>query len=91
MTKVANVTDRLKTKDIDSVIDDLCALAVSFEGHGWIYTSDFTINELRKPGAVTIRPGGIGFNNILSVLLSGEGCILDTIIQFDTSLAVLTN
>jgi hypothetical protein len=73
------------------VIDDLVALAKSFEDHAWIYESDFTINRLKQAGAVSIRPGGIGFDNVLSVIFSGEGGIIDTEVQFDTSLAVLLN
>ena len=88
---VSSTLDREKARDIDAVIDDLMKLAVSFEGKAWIFEADFTINMLKKPGAVTIRDGGVGFNNVLSVILSGEGGILDTQIQFDTSLAVLTN
>ena len=87
---VSSTIDRQKARDIDSVIDDLMALAISFESMAWIFEAAFTINQLKVPGAVSIRAGGIGFNNVLSVILSGEGGILDTQIQFDTSLAVLT-
>jgi hypothetical protein len=89
--KVVNTTDRQKVRDIDAVIDDLVALAKSFEGHGWIYEAAFTINRLKQSGAVSIRAGGTGFDNIFSVILSGEGGILDTVCEFDTSLAVLFN
>jgi phage tail sheath gpL-like len=88
---VTNTTDRQKARDIDSVIDDLVALAYSFEAHAWIYEAAFTVSKLKEAGAVTIRPGSTGFDNILSVIFSGEGAILDTIVEFDTSLAVLTN
>jgi phage tail sheath gpL-like len=91
VTKVSTTTDRQKARDTSSVIDDLVALAKSFEDHAWIYEAAFTINRLKVPGAVTIRPGGLGFNNVLSVIFSGEGGILDTIVEFDTSLAVLLN
>lgn len=87
--KVTNTTDRQKARDVDSVKDDLIALARSFEAHSWIYTADFTIAKLKEAGAVTIRAGGIGFDNVLSVLFSGEGGIIDTVVEFDTSLAVL--
>ena len=89
VTYVTNVTDRQKARDVGSVIDDLVALARSFESHAWIYTADFTIEKLKETGAVSIRSGGIGFDNVLSVIFSGEGGILDTVVQFDTSLAVL--
>lgn len=89
--KVTNITDRQKARDIDAVIDDLVALSVSFESHAWIYEAAFSINKLKESGAVIIRPGGLGFDSILSVIFSGEGGILDTVVQFDTSLAVLLN
>jgi hypothetical protein len=90
-SRVTNTTDRQKARDTGSVIDDLVALAVSFESHGWIYEAAFTINRLKQAGAVTIRPGATGFDNILSVIFSGEGGILDTTVEFDTSLTVLLN
>lgn len=89
--RVTNTTDRQKARDVGSVIDDLVALTKSFEAHAWIYEAAFTINKLKQSGAVSIRSGGLGFDNILSVIFSGEGGILDTEIQFDTSLAVLLN
>lgn len=90
-TRVTNTTDRQKARDIDAVKDDLIALARSFESHAWIYTADFTISKLKEAGAVTIRAGATGFDNVLSVIFSGEGGILDTVVEFDTSLAVLLN
>jgi phage tail sheath gpL-like len=90
ITKVSNNIDRQKARDIDAVLDDLVALAVGFEGHAWLYTAAFTISRLQAGGLVEIRPGGTGFNSILPVILSGEGGIIDTLVEFDTSLAVLT-
>jgi phage tail sheath gpL-like len=89
--KVTNTLDRQKARDVMAVIGDLIALAKAFEARAWIYEAAFTISELKKTGAVTIRNGGNGFDNVLSVILSGEGAILDTTVQFDTSLAVLLN
>jgi len=88
---VSSTIDRQKARDIDSVIDDLMALAYAFEAKAWIYEAQFTIDRLKLSGAVTIRDGANGFESVLSVILSGEGGILDTKTQFDTSLAVLTN
>jgi phage tail sheath gpL-like len=88
--RVTNTTDRQKARDIDAVKDDLVALAKAFAAKAWIYNSSFTIDKLKEAGSVTIRPGNIGFDNILSVILSGEGGIIDTTILFDTSIAVLT-
>lgn len=86
--KVSNPVAKAKARDIGSVRDDLVALARSFEENGWIYSADFTIEKLREPGAITVRTGGDGFDIILSVVLSGEGLIFDTVAQFDTSIAV---
>jgi len=88
-TRVGNTTDRQKARDISSVKDDLVALALSFEGRAWIYEAAFTIEKLQEAGAVTIRAGNTGFDNVLSVILSGEGGTLDTVTEFDTSIAVL--
>jgi len=85
VAKVTNVTSRLKARDTDAVIDDLVTLATAFAGNAWLFESDFTIENL----TVTIRAGGLGFDNVLPVILSGEGGIMDTVVEFDTSLAVL--
>lgn len=91
VTNVTNTNDRMKCRDIDAVRNDLILLANSFAGHGWLYEAAFTIRKLNEAGAITIRPGGLGFDNVLSVIFSGEGNILNTEVQFDTSLAVLLN
>jgi phage tail sheath gpL-like len=88
VAKVTNINSRLRARDANSVLDDLTALAISFEGLAWIFSSSFTINELKKAGAVTIRSNGTGFDNILKLVYSGEGGILNTEVQFDTSLAI---
>ena len=91
VANVGNTLDREKARDVGGVIDDLIALAKDFESKAWIYEAAFTIGKLKETGAVTIRSGGGGFNNRLSIILSGEGGILDTVTQFDTSIAVLTS
>lgn len=82
---------KAKARDIGSVLDDLVALAKSFETNAWIFTASFTIDALKEPGSVQIRAGGVGFDSVLKIILSGEGGILDTVVEFDTSLAVLLN
>jgi phage tail sheath gpL-like len=89
IAKVSNITDRQKARDTNSVLDDLLALANSFEGHAWIFSAAFTISKLQEGGYISIRAGGTGFDIILPIVLSGEGSIINTTIQFDTSLAVL--
>lgn len=86
--KVSDVVDRQKARDTDAVINDLVALAKLFESKAWLYTADFTVDGLREPGAVTIRPGLTGFDGRIPVILSGEGAILDMVTEFDISIAV---
>lgn len=88
---VSNITDRQKARDVDAVTDDLVALANAFASRAWVFDASYTVNALKQPGSVSVRSGGTGFDCILPVILSGEGGILDTEIQFDTSLAVLLN
>ena len=89
VAKVTNSIDAQKARDIEAVIDDLVALATSFESHAWIYTAAFTVGKLQEGGQVSIRSGSTGFDATLPILVSGEGAILDTEVQADTSLAVL--
>lgn len=83
--KVANVTSREKARDTDAVIDDLVALADAFAENAWIYESDYSKHNLD----VTLRSGLTGFDITLPVILSGEGGIYNSVITFDTSIAVL--
>jgi hypothetical protein len=89
VAKVTNNTDRAKARDLDAVIDDLVALATSFESHAWIFSAAFTIDRLKQGGYVSIRSGGIGFDVTLPILLSGEGTIFDNVVEFDTSLTII--
>lgn len=89
-SNVTSSADRVKARDINSVIGDLIALAYGFQGKAWIYEAAFTISQLKLPGAVTIRAGGLGFNSILPVIFSGECGIIDNQVQFDISLAAIT-
>lgn len=89
VTKISNMVDREKARDVDSVLDDLLALATAYEGKAWIFTAAFTISELQKGGRIEIRPGATGFNISFPVIYSGEGGIIDHVTEFDISLAVL--
>ncbi len=90
ITKVKSNIDRQKTRDIGTVEDDLIALATEYAGKAWLYTDAFTIDRIKAGGLVEIRPGGTGFNTTLPIILSGEGAIIDNLVEFDVSLAVLT-
>ena len=86
VAKVTNIVDRQKAKDDEAVKDDLILLAKSFEGKAWVFEIDtFTLPNIQ----VQIRAGTNGFDTILPVILSGEVGIIDTNIQFDTSITVL--
>lgn len=87
VNKVTDPVDRLKARDIDAVIDDIAQLVETFGRRAWIYDAEFTIERLQ----VDVRPGGIGFNSIIPLLISGEGMIYDNLLQFDAALSVLTN
>ena len=88
-TKVANVTSRKKARDVDSVLDDLVALAVVFADNAWLYNSGYTIGQLAIGDKVTLRSGLTGFDITFPVILSGEGGIYNTVITFDTSIAII--
>lgn len=87
--EVSNITDRLKARDIDSVLDDLVALAQAFAANAWLYNASYTIGELKKGDKVTLRSGLTGFDIIFPVIFSGEGGIYNSVITFDTSIAIL--
>ncbi len=87
--QVSNVTDKLKARDVNAVLDDLVALAQAFAGNAWLYNSSYTINELKVGDKVTLRAGLTGFDIIMPVILSGEGGIYNSVITFDTSIAIL--
>jgi phage tail sheath gpL-like len=88
VAKVSNIIDRQKARDLESVMDDLVALATSFEEHAWVYSAAFTINRLKAGACIALRAGGLGFDITLPVMLSGEGGIFDTEIQFDTNISI---
>ncbi len=87
--KVANVDSRKKARDVGDVIDDLLALADEFAGHAWIYTAKYTKSQLQQGDKVVLRAGLTGFDITFPVILSGEGGIYNSLIIFDTSIAVL--
>lgn len=87
--QVTNSAAKEKARDREGVLNDLVALTENFEGFGWIFTAEFTIGQLASNKQnVVIRTNGTGFDVNYPVLLSGEGGIIDTTVQFDTSLAV---
>jgi phage tail sheath gpL-like len=88
-TAVTNITDREKARDTDDVLDDLVELAIQFAGNAWLYNSSYTIDELKLGDKVTLRSGLTGWDITFPVILSGEGGIFNSTIEFDTSIAIL--
>jgi len=83
--KVSNVLSRQKARDVESVKDDLINLADVFAGNAWLYTASYT----KKNFSVTMRDGLTGFDIIFPVIVSGEIGIYNSLITFDTSIAIL--
>lgn len=86
VTKVTNPTDSIKARDLDSVGDDIMLLADAFAGNAWIYTASYT----KQNFSVSLRAGLTGFDINMPIILSGEGGIYNTIVPFDTSVAILS-
>lgn len=84
VTKVTNVNSAKKARDVDSVINDFVALVQEWEKNAWIYAASYTLENL----SVTIRDLVNGFDSVIPIVLSGQGDIYDTLIEFDTSIAV---
>ena len=82
--------DAEKAKDDGNVIDDLLALNELFAGKSWLYNESFGVEKLKaEPDRVSLRDSGRGWDIYPPILLSGEGGIFNTIIEFDVSLAVV--
>jgi phage tail sheath gpL-like len=86
---VSNPTARAKARDANSVLDDIVNLVTSFEKMGWIYSKKYTIDQLKVPGTVTARTGNLGWDAKVKLIYCGIGWIINTEVQFDTSIAVL--
>jgi len=91
VNRVGNASSKDKARDTSSVIDDLVSLALGFQNRAWIFDADFTIAALQDSSAITIRAGGAGFDSNIKLIYSGEGGILDTVVEFDTSIAAALN
>jgi phage tail sheath gpL-like len=89
VAKVGNAVSRAKARDLGAVTDDLLALVTGFGNRAWIYSAQWSKDKIAAGGLVTIRSGANGFDCTIPALLSGEAGIFNTVIEFDTSLAVL--
>ncbi len=88
--KVTNFESRKKARDTIAVRNELIGYANAFAARAWLFTAEFTIEKLKDPNAVKIRDAGNGFDTIFSIILSGEGGIIDVTIEFDISIAILS-
>lgn len=86
---VTNPAVREKVRDVSTQTGFVVQLVRSWAEIGWIASADFTINQLKQGGFVTIRVGGDGFIINIPVIYSGDGKITDVTTQFDTSFAAL--
>lgn len=87
---VSDSVARFSVRDIDDVISALIQFTFLIAEKGWIFTPDFTISEIQKGGKVELRDPPNGFNITYSYILSGEGGIFNSRLEFDTSIAILS-
>jgi hypothetical protein len=89
----SNVTDRYGAgyvKDIQSVIANWAAYLRDLESKGWIFESEYSIDQLKEAGAVAIRSGSLsGFDTTLKIVAPQIGSVTNYTIYADTSIAVL--
>jgi hypothetical protein len=86
---VLNLKSRAKARDIGMVKDDLLALITAFMNRAWIYDPAPSVKFLKTAQAVQERDGGTGFNTQVPYVLSGEGNIIDNVVELDASFAVM--
>lgn len=89
VANVQNSADRALARDKDMVKDDLLSLITAFMNRAWIYDPAPSVAFLKTAQAVQERDGGTGFNTRIPYVLSGEGNILDNVVELDTSFAVM--
>ncbi len=90
--RVVDPVAKATARDINDVVAEEIALLKSWEQKGWIYQAKFSIDYLKNnlSTAVTVRAGGDGFLTEYPVILSGEGRVNDTTLDFDTSPTIIT-
>jgi len=92
--QVTDVTAKQYARDVQDVVDEYIALAKAWAGKGWIADATYTINALKSGMSsasppIQVRTGGDGFTAVIPIILSGQGNIIDTTINFDISFAAL--
>jgi phage tail sheath gpL-like len=89
VANVQNSANRADARDVDMVKDDLLSLITAFMNRAWIYDPAPSVAFLKTAQAVQRRDGGAGFNTRVPYVLSGEGNIMDNVVELDTSFAVM--
>jgi len=89
--RVTNPNSQTKARDTNNVREELVGWTYDLEKNAWIYEADFTIEKLKEGNVIFLREDGSGWNYRLPFILSGEGGILDGIVQVDINLAILAN
>lgn len=84
VARIGNAASRDKVRDVNSVRGDIIILAKNLESRALLYSADPTIEKLKDPGAIQLRPGGDGFIISMYIVLSGEGNIYDTTLTLET-------
>lgn len=84
VNKVTNALSKNKARSTESVKTDCVALVDAWVSRALLFEGSYSKDNL----SVVIRSGGIGFDTVIPVVLSGEGGILDTQVKFDTALTV---
>ena len=91
ISDVTNPVDVVKARDIVSVRNDLVALVTAWAGNAWLFDKQFSLDALKEAGSVVVRSGGTGFDYKTKVVYSGEGGILNGIVEFDINPTVVIN
>jgi phage tail sheath gpL-like len=88
--KVTNPTSRKKARDRNSVIATELSLIKAFQGRGWLYDDEYSIEALRQAAAIVPRESGNGYKVTTPYILSGEGNVMDVKMYLDTNIAVVS-
>lgn len=91
VAKVTSIVDRQKVRDVDAVFAEVVSLVNLFEAHSWIYSAKATTDKMAADlsSYVALRSGGLGFDVVLPLVLSGKLEILSGLVQFETNLTAL--
>jgi phage tail sheath gpL-like len=90
VANVQNSASRAQARDAGMVRDELLNIVNLCMARAWIYDPTPSVAFLRTAQAVQVRDGGTGFNTRVPFVLSGEGNIMDNVVEVDASFAVMS-